>query len=536
MAVPRHGSATDGSASNGAATERTPLLQTQEIAPAAEPATHSPPAAIPSSQDSDSIDNDVEEEDQDDTRPLPTWQIFWLCFARLVEPMAFFSIFPYINQMVKDNGHLAETDVGFYSGLIESLFSLTQAAVMILWGRAADRTGRKPILVASLLGVSVATSIFGMARTLGQMILFRCLAGVFAGTIVTIRTMLSELSTSQTQAKAFSWFAFSGNLGILLGPVLGGALADPATQYPGVFGGVRFFHEYPYALSSFVIAAFGLAAAVTTALYVKETLPPAPKTAQPTSDNDDESACPGEDDPQTAENGLIPTPTSNKPPPTLTIRQLLASPGIAAVLYVYSHIMLLAFAYTAIMPVFMFTSVPLGGFGLLPYQISILMAVNGGAQAFWLLIIFPPLQHRLGTNGVLRVCAAAYPVFFALVPVGNLMLRSGATTAFWVIVPPILALGSGVSMSFTAIQLALNDVAPPDQPRVLGTLNSLALTGVSLVRAMAPALYTSLFALGARTQWLWGYAIWALMALLGVWFVVVARWLPEKGKGRGARR
>jgi len=56
--------------------------------------------------------------------------------------------------------------------------------LMIPWGRAADRLGRKPILVFSLFGVSIATALFGISKTIWQMILFRCLAGIFAGTIV----------------------------------------------------------------------------------------------------------------------------------------------------------------------------------------------------------------------------------------------------------------------------------------------------------------------------------------------------------------
>jgi len=55
---------------------------------------------------------------------------------------------------------------------------------MVLWGRAADRLGRKPVLVFSLVGVGIATALFGMSKTLWQMILFRCIAGIFAGTIV----------------------------------------------------------------------------------------------------------------------------------------------------------------------------------------------------------------------------------------------------------------------------------------------------------------------------------------------------------------
>ena len=56
--------------------------------------------------------------------------------------------------------------------------------LMISWGWAADRLGRKPVLVFSLAGVSIATALFGLSKTIWQMILFRCFAGVFAGTVV----------------------------------------------------------------------------------------------------------------------------------------------------------------------------------------------------------------------------------------------------------------------------------------------------------------------------------------------------------------
>lgn len=127
------------------------------------------------------------DKDHDEERPLPKWQIIFVCYARMVEPIALFSIFPFINQMVKEHGQLADADVGFYSGLIESLFFFTQVCVMVFWGKAADTLGRKTVLVASLFGVSAATSIFGMAKSLGQMMLFRCLVGVFGGSIVVIR-------------------------------------------------------------------------------------------------------------------------------------------------------------------------------------------------------------------------------------------------------------------------------------------------------------------------------------------------------------
>jgi len=447
-----------------------------------------------------------------DEKPLPIWQIAALCYARWVEPVAFFSIFPYINQMAQENGQLADTDVGFYSGLIESLFSLTQMLVMVLYGRAADRVGRKPVLVFSLTGVSFATMLFGLARTIPQMIIFRCLAGVFAGTIVTIRTMLSELSTPATEARVFSWFAFTGNLGILIGPLIGGALVDPAHQYPSLFGHIRFFHDYPYVLPSLVIGTIGLTAVAVTSLFVQETLV---KAKQPHPLNGSSLGTP------------------SKPPSTWNLAK---SPGVPIVLYTYGHIMLLAYSYTAIIPVFWFTKVSLGGLGFTPLQISLMLGLNGLAQAIWTLLVYPPLHARIGTNGILRACAIAYPFFFGTCPLMNALLRSnipGAESIFWAVAPPLLCLGVGVSMCFTAIQLALNEVSP--SPVTLGTLNALALAISSGVRSFSPALFASLFAVGARTQALGGYAIWVLMVVLAGGFTVVSRRMPDYEAIRRAR-
>lgn len=497
MAQNGHSNGSTSHAASNAATEQTPLLATGDIAPTADP-TVSEATTLQGSGAGTFPDNAAGEPEEDDGKPFPKWQIFWICFARVVEPMAFFSVFPYINKMAQENGNLDDADPGFYSGAIESMFSLTQAVFMISWGKASDRLGRKPVLVFSLVGVTIATALFGFSKTLWEMILFRCAAGVFGGTIVTMRTMLAEHSTPHTQAVIFSWFAFSGNLGIFIGPLLGGVLADPAHQYPGVFGHVKFLLDYPYVLSSLVVGLLGAVSVFTSAFFIDETLKREPAS----------------------EDGVVKPKAEGQ-----GILDIVKTPGVGMVLYVYGHIMLLALAYTAILPVFWFTPVRLGGFGFSPLQISLMLAVNGVAQALWLLLAFPPLQHRYGTNKVLRGCAICYPFFFAICPLGNALLRSGHDLAFWIAAPPILFIGSGISMSFTAIQLALNDISP--SPAVLGTLNALALTGTSVLRAFAPAAFTSLFAIGARTQWLDGYAIWILMLAMALGFAVVARYMPE---------
>jgi len=474
-----------------AAEESTPLLSHVEPTPL-------PESVDPSLQHSSTEADDGPDEDED--KPLPKAQILLLCYTSCVAPIAFFSIFPYINFMIERVGGIEKEDVGFYSGLIESLFSATQMCVMIFWGKASDRYGRKPVLIISLFGLTIATVLFGMSQTLWQMVFSRCLGGVFAGTIVTVRAMLSENSTKHTQARAFSFFAFSSNMGIFIGPLIGGALERPAEKFPSTFGKMQFWHDYPYALPNFVLAAIGLSAAITTLLFVKETL----HIHNNKKKNGDSKT-------------------------NMSIWELVKYPGVTPVLVIYNYVMLLAFTFTAVFPVAQYTPVDLGGLGFSPGLIAACTGLNGASQAAWLLIIFPILQKRLGTGRVLWLCATAWPVLFVLAPLYNFLLRHGQNVIFWTTAPPLVVLASGVAMAFTSVQLALNDISPSHE--TLGTLNSLALAIQSGIRSVAPALATSIYAIGVKYNILGGQLFWLFQTFLACGLFVLLRFLPAKVRG-----
>ncbi|CBX96864.1 hypothetical protein IAQ61_008186 [Plenodomus lingam] len=449
--------------------------------------------------EADIIAHDGTYEEDDDEIPLPRTQVLLVCLTAISGPIAFFSIFPYINFMIERIGNVEKEDVGFYSGLIESLFSATQMCVMLLWGRASDRFGRKPVLILSLLGMTVTTTLFGLSSNLWQMVVFRCMSGVFSGTVVTVRAMLSEMSTKKTQATAFSLFAFFNNLGIFFGPLLGGALERPADKYSSVLGKMQFFHDYPYALPNIVVGGIAFIAAMTTTFFVKETL-------------------------------HIHRDSKVTDEPPMSSWQLIKSPGVGPVLLVYNYVMLLAYTLTAVFPVFQYTPIEMGGLGFSPEIIAACTAVNGASQAIWILIAFPKLHRRFGTGRVLLFCSIVWPIFFALCPTYHFLLAYGFKTLFWSTGPLILSLGSGVAMAFTGVQLALNDIAPSRE--TLGTLNALALSAQCGLRAIAPAVATSIYAVGVKYGIIGGQLFWLCNVVLALGLLVLLRIMPEKAKGR----
>lgn len=73
--------------------------------------------------------------------PLPKAQLFVLCLIRLVEPIAFAQVFPYINAMIADF-HLpgGPSSIAFYSGLAESAFAISSLFSIYHWARLSGQS------------------------------------------------------------------------------------------------------------------------------------------------------------------------------------------------------------------------------------------------------------------------------------------------------------------------------------------------------------------------------------------------------------
>lgn len=60
------------------------------------------------------------------------------------------------------------------------------------------------------------------------------------------------------------------NIGVIIGPILGGILSDPANSYPETFGHVEFFRKFPYALPNLVSAIFLCSSLMSVWLFLEE--------------------------------------------------------------------------------------------------------------------------------------------------------------------------------------------------------------------------------------------------------------------------
>ncbi|KAI7828538.1 major facilitator superfamily domain-containing protein [Gamsiella multidivaricata] len=204
--------------------------------------------------------------------PLPRVPLFVLSIVIFSDPLTSTILFPFVYFMVWDF-HLTdnEDEIGFFCGLIASSFFFAQFCTSIFWGYMSDRYGRRPILLFGLCGSTIACIFFGLSKSLAWAIISRSMCGLLNGNVGVAKSMLGEIADHTNQSQAFSIFGFAWGIGMIVGPVLGGYLANPAKTFPDIFGNWAFFIEYPYFLPCFVAAMGSVVGFIVGYFFLEET-------------------------------------------------------------------------------------------------------------------------------------------------------------------------------------------------------------------------------------------------------------------------
>ncbi|KAL0947403.1 hypothetical protein HGRIS_013516 [Hohenbuehelia grisea] len=497
--------------------------------------------------------------------PLPKGQMAALCSVRLVDPIAFTQIFPYVNEFMSDlNLTQDPSRIGFYSGLVESAFALAQLCSIYQWAKLSDIVGRKPVIIAGIAGLGFATLLFGVSKSLPDVIISRCLSGLFSGNVAVIHSVLGEITDASNQALAFPIYGLFWPLGAIIGPLLGGTFSNPATKYPALFGG-KFFHVYPYFLPCAVAACVAFISVFLAYFFLEETLPskrrriPNEKRAhQPTygATNNFTGGTPSDGPVPTRpsyaslsrpvhETGATYAPSRNAPSTLLgrcddddarmlfldapeyqprepeqqwSASALLKLPVIRALCLSGCALSFIGTAFDVVFVLFCYSAVESGGLALSASQIGYSLAIAGAVSAGIQLIFLPTLLRTFDIACMYNLCMALWPCAFAALPMLNLIARAGVdplsdtphiTLLLWMGIALVLTISRVGCLAFSISMILVKEHAPPS---ALGAANGVTQLAQCLARAIAPAFVSSAFALSLDNDWLGGQA-WVVVMI-----------------------
>lgn len=126
----------------------------------------------------------------------------------------------YVEQLgVKDHAAIVQ-----WSGAAYGATFLSAALVAPLWGRLADRYGRKPMLIRASLGMAVAMALIGLAANVWQLVGLRLLAGLLGGYASGSMVLVATQTPKDRTGWALGTMSSAIMAGNLVGPLVGGVL------------------------------------------------------------------------------------------------------------------------------------------------------------------------------------------------------------------------------------------------------------------------------------------------------------------------
>lgn len=149
-----------------------------------------------------------------------------LCIANFFIAGSLTMILPFISLYIHTLGTYSNEYVQRWAGLIFGVSFLTGFLFSPLWGRVGDKKGRKPLLVLFGSGVSLCILLMGFAQTVHQLFLIRVFMGLFAGFIPTAQALIAVQTPKHEAGKVLGTLQTGSTSGTLIGPLLGGILAD----------------------------------------------------------------------------------------------------------------------------------------------------------------------------------------------------------------------------------------------------------------------------------------------------------------------
>ncbi|KAF7980249.1 hypothetical protein HWV62_38981 [Athelia sp. TMB] len=420
------------------------------------------------------------------TTALPKFQLFILLWVQLAEPITSQVIYPFINKLVAELPITGgdETKVGYYAGLIESLFFAAEAITVLQWSRYSDHVGRKPVILTGLFGLTLSIISFGLSKSFWGLVIrcgapntshdggscshgcmgSRCLSGLLNGNVGVLKSMMGELTDSSNIAQGMALVPIVWNSGATVGWV-------------HIFFDRRHTVKFDHTKSS------------------------TPTTEQEGS------------------------PTPGHVPMPLPIREVLTPRVIIAVAN-YASIAFLDIALRALQPLFYTSRIQYGGLGFTPAVVGTCLGAffifSGVYQAF----VFPLVYERMGTKNAFVTSVLMFVPMFALFPLMNLSARhNGVNVVTWIELALQLILYVVMDMGFSCAPIYVCSAAPNRQS--LGATNGLAQTGASVLRTIGPIASTSLYAVSVQKNIAGGWFVYIVLVFLSALALYATTYLPR---------
>ncbi|HYF15206.1 MAG TPA: TCR/Tet family MFS transporter [Phycisphaerales bacterium] len=138
------------------------------------------------------------------------------------------------------NGQTEDQNAAVY-GILGATYALMQFVFSPVLGSLSDRFGRRPVLLLSLLGTGIDYFAMAFSPTLAFLFVTRAISGISGASIPVANAYIADVTPPEKRAGAYGLMGAAFGIGFVVGPLLGGFLAEHSLSLPlvGTIDGIR---------------------------------------------------------------------------------------------------------------------------------------------------------------------------------------------------------------------------------------------------------------------------------------------------------
>ena len=141
-------------------------------------------------------------------------------------------IIPSFPTLVSETAHVPISQASQYFGWVMGAYAFMQFLFSPLIGNLSDRFGRRPILLISVLGMSLDYMVMYFAPDLWWLVIGRAVSGIFGASFTSASAYIADISTPDKRAQNFGMIGAAFGIGFVIGPAIGGLLSDFGARTP----------------------------------------------------------------------------------------------------------------------------------------------------------------------------------------------------------------------------------------------------------------------------------------------------------------
>jgi MFS transporter, DHA1 family, multidrug resistance protein len=194
-----------------------------------------------------------------------SWQrnLAALFIAQTMTMVAFSFVFPFLPLYIQSLGITDTTEAAQWAGVAVAASAISMTVAQPIWGSLADRHGRRPMVLRSMIGAGIIIGALGTVTSVQQIVALRLLQGTVTGTLAAANALAAGSVPKKRLGFALGLMQVALFVGTSVGPLVGGVLSD----------------LWGYRVPCFAAATLMFAGAAIVMTFVHEDFVPPPASA-----------------------------------------------------------------------------------------------------------------------------------------------------------------------------------------------------------------------------------------------------------------